>query len=308
VSHPTRARLGRGLGALLGEGFDQPLSSSGEIRTLELTRIAPNPLQPRREFREEELAELRASIRENGLLQPLLVRPAPGSSGDRYQLVAGERRFRAVTELGWSEVPVVVREMEDRTLLVLALVENLQREALSPLEEAEGYQLLSTEFGLTQGEIAEAVGKQRATVSNTLRLLRLPPTVRQLLERGALSMGHARALLSLEDPIHIAEMARRATEEGWSVREVEARAREFLTRASGRKQQDPTRGAGAPNDRVTPVHRAIQEALQEALSTRVALRTRKGGSGVIEVPYTSDGELERLFLLLTGEELGKLLD
>ena len=161
-----RDRLGKGLGALLGQ-YLEPEVDETELRRVRLADIVPNPLQPRRSFTDDELTELAASIRENGLLQPLVVRPAPGSA-DRFELVAGERRYRAIASLGWEDVPVLVRDATDDTLLVLALVENLQREALSPLEEAEGYRALSDRFSMSQSDIARAVGKDRSTISNPL--------------------------------------------------------------------------------------------------------------------------------------------
>ena len=170
-----KERLGRGLEALLGEYMeDVPTADSPEVSSLPVGQIKPNPFQPRKDFAPEELEGLAKSISENGLLQPLVVRPASSGSGS-WELVAGERRLRAVTSLGWPEVPCWVKEVDDQTLLVLALVENLQRESLGPLEEADGYRVLSESFGLTQGEIAQAVGKDRSTVANTLRLLQLPP-------------------------------------------------------------------------------------------------------------------------------------
>jgi ParB family chromosome partitioning protein len=165
VTRGRKERLGKGLSALLGEYMEEDSPTEArELRTLPLARIRPNPFQPRKEFQPEELDELANSIRENGLLQPLMVRPSPAGP-DRWELVAGERRLRAVTQLGWLEVPAIVREVDDQTLLVLSLVENLQREALGPLEEAEGYKVLTESFGLSQGEIARAVGKDRSTVA-----------------------------------------------------------------------------------------------------------------------------------------------
>ena len=173
MNRGKKERLGRGLEALLGDfGEDRGTPEAAEVRMLPVKGIRPNPFQPRKEFASEELEELAKSIQDNGLLQPLVVRPGPGE-GVEWELVAGERRLRAVTQLGWSEVPAWVREVDDQTLLVFALVENLQRESLGALEEAEGYRVLSESFGLTQGEIAQAVGKDRSTVANTLRLLQL---------------------------------------------------------------------------------------------------------------------------------------
>jgi ParB family chromosome partitioning protein len=299
MSVGKRARLGKGLGALLGEGYLANPGGGGELRTLPLERILPNPLQPRQEFREEELQDLSKSIQENGLLQPLIVRPEPDSSSDRYQLVAGERRLRAITSLGWSEVPVVIRAVDDRTLLVLALVENIQREGLNPLEEAEGYHHLSQEFGLTQGEIAEAVGKNRSTVANALRLLKLPLPIQTLLGNGSLSMGHARALLSLEDPEKILDLGRRAVRDSWSVREVEARVRALLE-TSG-KTTDKGEQKRRPTSPQSLAARALEEALRESLGARVAVREGKEGAGTIEIPYHSPEDFERIFESITGQ-------
>lgn len=221
MNRGRKERLGRGLEALLGDfGEDRGTPEAAEVRLLPVKEIRPNPFQPRQDFASEELEELAKSIQNNGLLQPLLVRPGPGE-GVEWELVAGERRLRAVSQLGWSEVPAWVREVDDQTLLVFALVENLQRESLGALEEAQGYRVLSESFGLTQGEIAQAVGKDRSTVANTLRLLQLPPSVRRLLASGVLSAGHVRPLLGLEDPVRAGDIGRRAAEEGWSVRQVE---------------------------------------------------------------------------------------
>lgn len=300
MTRPRKERLGRGLSALLGEHFAEDAPSGQGTMMASLETIVPNPFQPRREFRPEELEELSQSIRVNGLLQPLVVRPAPGSA-DRFELVAGERRFRAVTGLGWSEVPVTVRDVDDQTLLVLALVENLQREALSPLEEAEGYQALMVDFKLTQGEVATAVGKDRSTVANLMRLLKLPPSVRKLLEEARLSMGHARALLTLEDDVRAGDLARRAAEEGWSVREVERRVRS-LAGTNGRKTDEK-----APGRVRDPALRALEEELCRKLGTRVRLKGGEKGRGVIEVPYLNVEDFERIFELLTGEEASDVL-
>jgi len=290
-----RDRLGKGLGALLGEYLAEP--QEGEVRKIALASIVPNPLQPRQEFPAAELEELTNSIRENGLLQPLLVRPSPTAAG-RYELVAGERRFRAVTSLGWQEAAAVVREVDDEALLVLALVENLQREALNPLEEAEGYRSLGDRFGMTQEQIAQAVGRERSTVANLLRLLKLPPSIRKLLKEGRLSMGHARALLAIEDPLKAGDLARRAADEGWSVREVEKRA-------AGRKVA-PRNGKheAAAGD---PVLRALEEALREHLATRVHLRGGTKGKGSIEIPFDTTEEFERVFALITGREASEVV-
>ena len=295
MSRPRKDRLGKGLGALLGDYLQPEEGGAGDLRRIPVKSVVPNPLQPRHEFSEEELTELVDSIRENGLLQPLVVRPAPGTD-DRFELVAGERRFRAVSRLEWPEVQALVREVDDETLLVLALVENLQREALNPLEEAEGYQTLADRFGLTQEEIARSVGKNRSTVANFLRLLRLPPSIRRMLREGRLSMGHARALLAVDDEVRAADLARRAEREGWSVREVERRASATGDApSSGRKKKTP------PQNR-DPVLRALEEELREQLATRVNIRGAANGKGVIEIPFHSAEDFERLFAHIAGRE------
>ncbi len=296
-------RLGRGLGALLGEYMsEEEAPPDGEVKRIPLDAIVPNPLQPRQEFSENELGELVASIRENGLLQPLVVRPSPRAP-NRFELVAGERRFRSLQALDWNDAPAMVREVDDETLLVLALVENLQREALNPLEEAEGFQSLIDRFALTQEEVARAVGKSRSAVANMLRLLGLPHSVRRMVAEGELSQGHARALLSLEDPIQIAAMAKEAVRKGWSVRETERQTRSSAKR-DGRRARTSS-GKGPSTD---PVIRALEESLQEHLATRVLIRGgQKKGKGVIEIPFLGSRDFERIFALITGEEASDVL-
>jgi ParB family chromosome partitioning protein len=291
----NKPRLGKGLGALLGE-YLEPDSGSADTRRVPLGAIMASPLQPRRVFSDEELEELTASIRENGLLQPLVVRPAPGSS-DRFELVVGERRFRAVTRLGWDDVPVIVREATDETLLVLALVENLQREALNPLEEAEGYLALSDRFELSHSAIAQAVGKDRSTVANMIRLLRLPPSLRRLLEEGGLTQGHARALLSLDDTVKAGELGRRAAKEGWSVRELERRV----------GGADRKRGRKGPRVE-DPVLRALAQSLEEHLGTRVEVRLGRSGKGAIEIKCHGTEDFERLFELIVGRPAAEIVE
>lgn len=290
----SRDRLGRGLGALLGE-YLEPEVDATEIRTLPLTAIVPNPVQPRRVFSEAELAELAASIRENGLLQPLVVRPAP-SSADHFELVAGERRFRALTGLQWKEVPVVIREADDETLLVLALVENLQREALNPLEEAEGYQALADRFDMKHADIARAVGKNRSTVANLIRLLALPPSIRRYVEEGSLSQGHARALLGVDDPVVAGELARKAVAEGWSVREVERRA-------GGATPKKPR-----ARKEKSAVVRALESALQDHLHTRVDVKEGRAGAGTITIGFHDPDDFERVFELVTGRAVSDVVE
>ena len=284
-------RLGKGLGALLGEYLGEP-EGRPETRSVPVASVHPNPFQPRREFREEELADLAASIRENGLLQPIVVRPAGNRQGaDRWELVAGERRWRAVTRLGWSDVPAMVRAVDDRTLLVLALVENLQRSELSALEEAEGFQQLMDEFGLSQQEVGDAVGRDRSTVANTLRLLQLPASIRRLVEEGSLTPGHARALLGVTDPRQMADLARRAAEEQWSVRELEGRV----------KKDRPARKKREGGKKREAAEVELERELERALGTQVKVKRLRGsGKGRIEVSFYGSEDFERLFELLTG--------
>lgn len=288
----NRNRLGKGLGALLGEYMvDGGAQDGAATRQVAVARVGPNPFQPRREFKEEELVELANSIRENGLLQPIVVRRAPTGSALEWEIVAGERRWRAVTRLGWQEVPAIVRDVDDRTMLVLALVENLQRSGLSPLEEAEGYQRLAEEFSLTQQQIADIMGRDRSTVANSLRLLQLPASVRRLLGEGQLSAGHARALLGLQNDHRMSELAKRAAEEGWSVRDIEAQV----------QRNRPARAArGAPRPREA-AEREIEEALQRALGTAVRIKHARAGRGRIEIPFYSADDFERVYELLVGQ-------
>src|SRR4051794_17841832 len=241
MSADTPRRLGRGLEALISTAKQQrdlsaPTPAEGiedqhNLRQIRIGDISPNRFQPRRTFTEPELAELEASIRASGLLQPLVVRPRAAGG---WELVAGERRLRAVTRLGWTEVPAVVREFDDRAMLTLALVENLQRADLNPLEEAEGYQRLIDEFGLTQQQVADAVGKDRTTITNLLRVLTLPTAIRAMVERGHLTAGHARALLPVKDERQQLALANEIVARGLSVREAEARARAHANDDGGR--------------------------------------------------------------------------
>ena len=291
-----KARLGKGLGALLGEYLDEPPKREAEL--LDVNSIGPNPQQPRKVFSEEELEELARSIKENGLLQPLLARPVRTAPG-KYELVAGERRLRAVQSLGWKDVPVVIREVDDDILLVLALVENLQREALNPLEEAEGYQVLVEKHGLSHARIGRSVGKSRSTVANMVRLLQLPAPVLRHVAAGSLTSGHARALLALKDQTRMAELARRAIKEGWSVREMEEHAG-----VDSVKKAKKSKGRGSK--RRDPVLQALEEDLRAVLSTKAAVRVRRGGSGVIEVPFRNHEDFERVFHLITGREVSEV--
>jgi ParB family chromosome partitioning protein len=288
-----RDRLGKGLGALLREhmGEEGGQQTGVSARMLPVSSIAPNPYQPRRDFSEEDLEDLTASLRENGLLQPIVVRPAPDGGG-KWELVAGERRWRASMRLGWNEIAAVVRDVDDRTLLVLALVENLQRSQLSALEEAEGYQRLAEEFELTQQQVAEVVGKDRSTVANAVRLLNLPASVRQLMRDGRLSAGHARALLGLDDDRRIADVARQAADEQWSVREVETHVKRAKQPARAAQRRGKSREAS---------ERMLEEELQRVFGTEVRIRRSRGHRGRIEIPFFSAEDFERIFELMAGQ-------
>lgn len=295
-----RNRLGKGLEALMGEYMpeEQP-GMDGGSRTVEVVRIAPNPFQPRREFASEQLAELEASIRENGLLQPLVVRPATERTPDGadWELVAGERRWRAVRRLGWTEVPVVVKRIDDQAMLILAIVENVQRADLSPLEEAAGYRQLMDEFSFTQQEVADSVGRERPTVANLLRLLQLPASVQRLMTEGRISMGHARAILGLEEERQMAELARQAAEQGLSVRAVEERVR------ARRSPPSPTPAEAAPKANRHDAHlRHLEAELQRAVGASARIRVTKGEAGQIEIPFYSADDFDRLVQLLLGPE------
>ena len=294
---PKKVRLGRGLGALLGEYMEE--APRGEAQLIDVKAIRPNPQQPRKIFSAEELAELAQSIMENGLLQPLLLRPAPTIPG-KYELVAGERRLRAVQKLGWTEVPAVTREVNDDTLLVLALVENLQREALNPMEEAEGYQVLMDNHGLSHAQIGRSVGKSRSTVANMVRLLQVPASVRKYIEDGSLTSGHARALLALDDQKEMVRLARKAITDGWSVREMERHAGIESVKKNKKQKRRTSR-------RRDPVVRALEEDLRAALATRASVRLRRGGSGMIEVPFRNHEDFERVFHLITGREASEVV-
>jgi ParB family transcriptional regulator, chromosome partitioning protein len=264
-----------------------------------IARIRPNPFQPRREFRPDELAELQASLKASGLLQPITLRKV---GRDDYELIAGERRLRAATGLGWEEIPAIVREVDDRTMLTLALVENLQRANLNCVEEALGYQRLIAEFDLTQQQVADAVGKDRSTVANFLRILGLPETVRAMLEQGQLSMGHARALLGLADERARVELANEAVAKGLSVRDLEHRVRLALEPAAA-EQPAPAKPA-APRAREaaeTPVAiRGVEDRLRRFFQTDVSIAVSGKDRGQIRIAFYSPDDLDRMLDLLLG--------
>ena len=284
-----RRRLGRGLEALLGPTRDEA-EREGSLVELPVSEIHPNPYQPRRDVDPVALEELKSSIQQAGLLQPVVVRPLPNGGG--FELIAGERRLRACQALGWERIPAVKREVDDRTVLTLALIENLQRDDLSPVDEARGYERLIQEFNLTQQDVAAAVGRDRSTVANALRLLRLPEAVLGMIHDGHLSVGHARALLALEDLRLVANLAREAVAQGWSVREVEDRVRGG--RAPERRPRLKRGMAPAPEVR------RVEDALRRRLGTDVRVSLRAKGKGQLHISFYSNDDLARLLELMLG--------
>lgn len=297
----ARKALGRGLDALLPQAPSQvpasaatlasedPALVSVAVSEVDIDLVRPNPRQPRERFHEEALETMATSLAERGMLQPLLVR----REGDGYQLIAGERRWRAAQRAGWSKVPVVVREATTLEALELALIENVQREDLNPLEEARAYEFLAAEAGLTQEEVAARVGRERSTVANFVRLLKLPDVVQQLLVSGELTMGHARALLGLDNAAQQERLAAEIVASGLSVRRTEARVRS--TRLETKKA-----GAKASHD---PDTVAAQKQLARALGTSVKIHGKERGR--IEIRFASLEELDRLYGLLMGRRGGR---
>jgi ParB family chromosome partitioning protein len=284
----SKRALGKGIGALLGEeGKGEPANPL----EVPISSLRPNPHQPRQEFSEESLRELADSIREKGVLQPILVEAA--EEGE-YLIVAGERRVRAARLAGLRSIPVVVRQLTPQERLEVALIENLQREDLTPIEQAQAYRSLMEMGALSQEQLSQRVGKERSTVANTLRLLRLPEEAREAINSGAISAGHARALLSLANPSDVPVLMKRIVERGLSVRETEEAAG-ALNRGKKGRAAGPSRETGPRGDAHT---RDIQQALLERLGTKVEIRgtARKGR---IEIFYFSSEELERLLKLLT---------
>jgi ParB family chromosome partitioning protein len=286
-----RPALGRGLSALIPDSAPPPprapqTENRGRPSELDIDLLVPNPRQPRQHIDDARLEELAQSIRANGVIQPIVVRRV----GEQYEIVAGERRWRASQRAGLLKVPVAVREVPDDKLLEVALIENIQREDLNPIEEAQAYRRLTDELQMSQEAIASQVGKDRATVSNYMRLLRLPTEVRTALAERDLSMGHARALLSLTDDAAQRRVGRDVIARGLSVRETEALVKHEMA---------PKAPAPEP-PKVDPNTRAAEDALKLALGTRVRI-IRKGKGGRIEIDFTSEHELQRLYERLMEE-------
>jgi ParB family chromosome partitioning protein len=300
-------RLGRGLGALIADAT--PTGVPAEVaptpdspfREIPVAEVHPNPLQPRQSFNPDELAELESSLRVSGLLQPITVRQRKDGE---FELIAGERRLRAASRLGWATITAQVKPLDDRDMLVLALVENLQRADLNPLDEAMGYQRLLTEFAYTQQQVAQAVGKDRSTVANLLRVLTLPDAVRQLLREDRISLGHARALLAFDDAGTIIPVARQIVDKGLSVRDVERMAQERRAPAvPARTPQAP------PAPRRTDQHtdsaelRRLTDLLRRRLQTDVQIQVQGDSRGTVAITFYSADDLHRVMELILGQPL-----
>ena len=287
-SKPRRA-LGRGLSALLPDkGKASPsLETAAAVRSIELKRVETNPAQPRRTFDPQAIEELAQSIRMDGIIQPVVVR----QQGDRYLLVVGERRLRASRLAGLSHIPAIVREISDDRLLEVALVENIQREDLNPIEVATALRTMASELDLSHEDLAERTGKNRTTVTNLLRLLRLPEDIQQLVAEKRLSMGHARAVLALNDVDQQRALAEKAAAQGFSVRQTERAVRALNDPRSTEKEERP----------LDPNVAAALERLEEVLGTKVSLRQVGRTGGKIEIEYYSNDDLDRIYTTIVGD-------
>lgn len=284
---------------MLGDVLDAPTGAELPLEDVDVRRIDPNRFQPRVEFDHDANRELKASIKQNGLIQPLVVRRAPGG----FELVAGERRLRAIKELGWEKVPAVIRELSDEAMLVLALVENLQRENLNPVEEALAFQQLIDGFGLTQQAVAKRIGRNRSTIANTLRLLTLQRPVRDMVSSGDLTAGHARAVLSLEGEKEQLALATEIVRLGLSVREAERRAKKAARAALAGK------GVTRPGMRAEdPVVRRAATVLGRSLGTGVEIRLKGRDKGEIRIPFHDAEDFERLLRHMLAGEAAELFD
>jgi ParB family chromosome partitioning protein len=299
MSAAKKRGLGRGLEALLGpkaaaEAPQIVEAQPGDtLRQLPVDALVAGKYQPRRHWDEAKLNELAESIRAQGVIQPIVVREIRDHGGRTYEIIAGERRWRASKIAGLAEIPVVVREVDDRTVVAMALIENIQREDLNPLEEAQALQRLIDEFDLTHAQAAEAVGRSRAAVSNLLRLLELPPEIRVLVETRAIEMGHARALLPLQPQAAIA-LAKQAAELGWSVREVEHRVQQLMAGQVPGGAAKPRASKAKPTADIV----SLERELAETLGTKVSVLNGRGNKGRLVIHYSDleslDGVLERL--------------
>jgi len=292
----SKKRLGRGLAALIGE-IDQPVQSQSKPsvsadRTVPIEHVSRNPRNPRRTFDPTDLEDLSNSIRQHGIVQPVMVRRA---GEDRFEIIAGERRWRAAQMAGLVEIPVIVRDVDDRTALEIAIVENVQRADLNALEEAQGYEQLIAQYGYTQNDLGEVIGKSRSHVANSLRLLKLPDEVRTMLAEGALSAGHARAIVSTSDPVRL---ARKIADEGLSVRDAEKLAQKDADQ-SNRPEGLETKSGNRSDDKDADTI-ALERSLSDVLGLKVQL-AHKGQGGQLRIEYKSLEQLDELCRLL-GEK------
>ncbi len=323
---PGRVALGRGLSALVSaaaapvamsvaadganeatalpsnidpvDTYPQPSthvdSSAKHLNLISISQLRANPQQPRQDFSDQEVAELAESIKTLGVLQPIIVRPLAGSPSATFQIVAGERRFRAAIRAGLSQVPVILKDLSDKEALEIGLVENVQRQGLNPIEEALGYQKLIDEFSLTASEVAERVGKDRATVANTTRLLKLPQQIQEMLRHGKISVGHAKAILTVREPNAQINLANKVVSESLSVRAIESIvARDVVLEAPKRES------AATMHKSRASAYPEIEEQLRNALGTKVSIRRKRKG-GAIELHFFSDDELDRLVHFLAA--------
>jgi len=289
----SKKRLGRGLAALIGE-IDQPVEQQSKPsvsadRTVPIEHMSRNPRNPRRTFDATDLEDLSNSIRQHGIVQPVMVR---GAGDDRFEIIAGERRWRAAQMAGLVEIPVIVRDVDDRTALEIAIVENVQRADLNALEEAQGYEQLIAQYGYTQNDLGEVIGKSRSHVANSLRLLKLPDEVRTMLAEGALSAGHARAIVSTSDPVRL---ARKIAEEGLSVRDAEKLAQKDADQAN-RPEGLETKSGNRVDDKDADTV-ALERSLSDVLGLKVQL-AHKGQGGQLRIDYKSLEQLDELCRLL----------
>ncbi|SJM31481.1 ParB/RepB/Spo0J family partition protein [Mesorhizobium delmotii] len=288
----SRKRLGRGLAALIGE-IDRPAAPEKQSMNADgkvpIEFLSPNPKNPRRHFGDADLTDLAQSIREHGVVQPVVARPSPTQAG-RYEIIAGERRWRAAQRAGLTDIPIIVRDVNDRTALELAIIENVQRTDLNPVEEAMGYQQLIDDHGYTQADLGQVIGKSRSHVANTLRLLKLPDVIRDMLVDGALSAGHARTLVTAQDP---ASLAKRIVEDGLSVRQAEALAQMPTGAPTGKRKP----AAPAQKDADTL---ALEKLMTGTIGMIVTIEHKERG-GVISVAYRTLEQLDELCRRLKQE-------
>lgn len=285
-----RRRLGRGLAALIGDASSEfeVVERVRGVRKVAIDLIVANPRNPRRLFKDADLEELAGSIKQHGMIQPVVVRPAPGNPAG-FELIAGERRWRAAQKAGVHEIPVVIQDVTDREAMEIAIIENVQRQDLNPLEEAMGYDQLIQDFSYTQNDLASVIGKSRSHVANTLRLLKLPESVKQYLNDGALTAGHARALVVAPDP---EALARRIVDEGLTVRAAEQMAQEVVTEPHGRaKSARPEKDADT---------KALEKRLGDLLGVKVEIAHKASGAGEIRLKYATLEQLDEIIRRLEG--------